>query len=86
MVREYGQGFRASRVAAVLAVIAQSLRSAAINGGRLQAVNFSTAIQSKGEITMSNYSYITASADVKTKISQVMRALGVCYEVSGCGD
>ena len=35
---------------------------------------------------MRNYSYITASADVKSKISQVMRALGVCYEVSGCGD
>ena len=35
---------------------------------------------------MNNYSYITASADVKTKISQVLRALGVCYEVSGCGD
>ena len=35
---------------------------------------------------MRNYSYITASADVKTKISQVLRALGVCYEVSGCGD
>ena len=35
---------------------------------------------------MRNYSYMTASADVKTKISQVMRALGVCYEVSGCGD
>ena len=35
---------------------------------------------------MRNYSYMTASADVKTKISQVLRALGVCYEVSGCGD
>ena len=35
---------------------------------------------------MRNYSYITASADVKTKISQVMRALGVYYEVSGGGD
>ena len=35
---------------------------------------------------MHNYSYMTASADVKTKISQVLRALGVCYEVSGCGD
>lgn len=35
---------------------------------------------------MCNYSYMTASADVKTKISQVMRALGVYYEVSGCGD
>lgn len=35
---------------------------------------------------MNNYSYITASADVKSKISQVMRALGVYYEVSGCGD
>ena len=35
---------------------------------------------------MNNYSYITASADVKAKISQVLRALGVCYEVSGCGD
>ena len=35
---------------------------------------------------MRNYSYITASADVKAKISQVMRTLGVCYEVSGCGD
>ena len=35
---------------------------------------------------MRNYSYITASADVKSKISQVMRTLGVCYEVSGCGD
>ena len=35
---------------------------------------------------MRNYSYITASADVKTKISQVMRALGVYYEVSGYGD
>ena len=35
---------------------------------------------------MNNYSYITASADVKTKISQVLRALGVFYEVSGCGD
>ena len=35
---------------------------------------------------MRNYSYITTSADVKSKISQVMRALGVCYEVSGCGD
>ena len=35
---------------------------------------------------MRNYSYITASADVKAKISQVLRTLGVCYEVSGCGD
>ena len=35
---------------------------------------------------MRNYSYMTASADVKSKISQVLRALGVCYEVSGCGD
>lgn len=35
---------------------------------------------------MRNYSYMTASADVRVKISQVMRALGVCYEVSGCGD
>ena len=35
---------------------------------------------------MRNYSYMTASADVKSKISQVMRALGVYYEVSGCGD
>lgn len=35
---------------------------------------------------MNNYSYITASADVKSKISQVMRALGVYYEMSGCGD
>ena len=35
---------------------------------------------------MCNYSYMTASADVKTKISQVMRALGVYYDVSGCGD
>ena len=35
---------------------------------------------------MRNYSYITASADVKSKIVQVLRALGVCYEVSGCGD
>ena len=35
---------------------------------------------------MRNYSYITASADVKTKISQVLRTLGVYYEVSGCGD
>ena len=35
---------------------------------------------------MLNYSYITASADVKTKISQVLRNLGVFYEVSGCGD
>ena len=35
---------------------------------------------------MLNYSYMTASADVKTKISQIMRALGVYYEVSGCGD
>ena len=35
---------------------------------------------------MRNYSYMTASADVKTKISQFMRTLGVCYEVSGCGD
>lgn len=35
---------------------------------------------------MLNYSYMTASADVKSKISQVMRALGVSYEVSGCGD
>ena len=34
---------------------------------------------------MRNYSYMTASAAVKTKISQVLRALGVCYEVSGCG-
>ena len=34
---------------------------------------------------MNNYSYITASADVKAKISQVLRALGVYYEVSGCG-
>ena len=29
---------------------------------------------------------MTASADAKTKISQVMRALGVYYEASGCGD
>ena len=35
---------------------------------------------------MHNYSYITDSADVKTKISQVLRTLGVYYEVSGCGD
>ena len=35
---------------------------------------------------MNNYSYMTTSADVKTKISQVLRALGICYEVSGCGD
>ena len=35
---------------------------------------------------MRNYSYITASAAVKVKISQVLRALGVYYEVSGCGD
>ena len=35
---------------------------------------------------MRKYSYITASADVKTKISQVLQALGVYYEVSGCGD
>ena len=35
---------------------------------------------------MRNYSYITASADVKAKISQVLRALGVYYEISGCGD
>ena len=35
---------------------------------------------------MRNYSYITTSADVKTKISQVLRALGVYYEVSGRGD
>lgn len=35
---------------------------------------------------MRNYSYITASAAVKSKLSQVLRALGVCYEVSGCGD
>lgn len=35
---------------------------------------------------MRNYSYMTASADVKSKISQVLRALGVYYEVSGCGD
>ena len=35
---------------------------------------------------MRNYSYITASVDVKTKISQVLRALGVYYEVPGCGD
>ena len=35
---------------------------------------------------MRNYSFITASADVKTKISQVLRTLGVYYEVSGCGD
>ena len=35
---------------------------------------------------MRNYSYMTASADVKSKISQVLRALGVCYEASGCGD
>ena len=35
---------------------------------------------------MRNYSYITASADVKTKISQVLRTLGVYYEISGCGD
>ena len=35
---------------------------------------------------MRNYSYITASADVKSKISQVLRALGVYYEVPGCGD
>ena len=35
---------------------------------------------------MHNCSYITASADVKTKISQVLRSLGVCYEVAGCGD
>ena len=35
---------------------------------------------------MNNYSYITASAAVKTKISQIMRTLGACYEVSGCGD
>ena len=35
---------------------------------------------------MRNYSYMTASAAVKVKISQVMRTLGVCYEVSGCGD
>lgn len=35
---------------------------------------------------MRNYSYMTASADVKSKISQIMRALGVYYEVSGCSD
>ena len=35
---------------------------------------------------MLNYSYMTASADVKSKISQVLRVLGVFYEVSGCGD
>lgn len=35
---------------------------------------------------MRNYSYMTASAVVKSKISQGLRALGVCYEVSGCGD
>ena len=35
---------------------------------------------------MHNYSYMTASADVKSKISQVLRTLGVYYEVSGCGD
>ena len=35
---------------------------------------------------MHNYSYMTASADVKTKISQVLRTLGVYYEVSGCGN
>ena len=35
---------------------------------------------------MRKYSYMTASADVKTKISQVLRNLGVYYEVSGCGD
>lgn len=35
---------------------------------------------------MLKYSYMTASADVKTKISQVLRALGVYFEVSGCGD
>ena len=35
---------------------------------------------------MRKYSYMTASADVKTKISQVLRNLGVFYEVSGCGD
>ena len=35
---------------------------------------------------MNKYSYMTASADVKSKISQVLRALGVYYEVSGCGD
>ena len=35
---------------------------------------------------MRNYSYITASAAVKVKISQVLRALGVYYEVSDCGD
>lgn len=35
---------------------------------------------------MHNYSCITASEAVKSKISQVLRALGVYYEVSGCGD
>ena len=35
---------------------------------------------------MNKYSYMTASADVKTKISQVLRTLGVYYEISGCGD
>lgn len=35
---------------------------------------------------MHNYSYITASADVRAKISQFLRALGVYYEASGCGD
>lgn len=35
---------------------------------------------------MHKYSYITASAAVKSKLSQVMRALGVYYEVSGYGD
>ena len=35
---------------------------------------------------MRNYSYITSSADVKPKISQVLRALGVFYEVSVYGD
>ena len=35
---------------------------------------------------MLNYSYMTASEDVKIKISQILRALGIYYEVSGCGD
>ena len=35
---------------------------------------------------MHNYSYMTVSAAVKAKMSQVLRALGVFYEVSGCGD
>ena len=40
----------------------------------------------EGEKTMRNYSYMTVSEAVKVKISQVLRALGVFYEVSGCGD